>query len=44
MTVVSSMVRGHPFKTSTRRGSGSGGRIHVDGGGVTPHADVHTET
>src|SRR6218665_293727 len=34
---------GHPFMTSARRGSGSGGRMWTGGEGVQPHVDVHTE-
>jgi len=37
-----SHVGGHPFMTSTRRGSGSGERMWTEGGGQ-PHVDVHTE-
>jgi len=33
-------VRGHPFMTSTRRGSGSGGRMWTGGG--KPHVDLQT--
>jgi len=37
------LTRGHPFMTSTRRGSGSGGRMWTGGGRVKPHVDIHTE-
>ena len=35
------LVRGHPFMTSTRRGSGSGGRMWTGAGGPAPRGRPH---